>query len=238
MRRSVGEWLNAAPDASRTLEILGFHLCGDLAISLQQAATRAGIAPEEAVALLEGRDTSRDLQPVDWSKAPLSALTREIVEVCHRRTRYRLVTLLPLSARVAAGHGQMHPLLFVIHDELERLARDLVPHMNSEEHHLFPYIASMESPGGADLTVIVPLLGTVQYPLGSLRHAHAVDREAFQKIRLASADLETPPVSCEGAALLYASLRDFDAELTNHLALEDGILFPRAVQLEKEIARR
>lgn len=235
---SLKEWLSSVPDASRTLEILGVHLCGDDAIPLAEAATRAGLAPEEAVALLQGRDTSRDLQPVDWSKAPLSALAREIVEVYHRRTRYRLITLLPLSARAAAAHGRKHPELYEIYDELERMSRELVPHMYSEERYLFPYIASMESPGGVDSTAIVPLMGTVQHPMKSLQHQHAVDRNAFQKIRIATGDFASPPVSCEGVARLYESLLELDQELVNHLALEDGILFPRAVRAEKEIAER
>jgi regulator of cell morphogenesis and NO signaling len=235
---SVSGWLDTLPDASRILEVLGFHLCGDPAISLETAARRAGIDPDEALALLEKRDTSRELRPLDWMKVPLSAITREIVEVYHRRTRHRLVTLLLLSARVRAAHASTHRETSEIHDELERMARDLIPHMISEEKYLFPYIASMESAKGVDSSVIVPLMGTVQHPMKSLQHQHSTDRGAFQKIRLATSDFTAPAGSCEGIGRLYAGLKELDQDLINHLTAEDAILFPRAVEVEKEISRR
>ncbi|HVS32018.1 MAG TPA: hemerythrin domain-containing protein [Thermoanaerobaculia bacterium] len=198
----------------------------------------SNIGAGEAVALLEGRDTSRDLTATDWLKAPLTRLTTEIVEVFHRRTRYRLVTLISLSARVAAAHGDAHPHFIEIHDEVQRIARDLVPHMHTEERYLFPYIASLESPGGVDKAVIVPLLGSVEYPMKALQHQHSVERTAFQTMRKLTNDFAGVPGSCDGVSRLYTSLKKFDQELVNHLALEDGILFPRAVQLEKGLGRR
>jgi regulator of cell morphogenesis and NO signaling len=110
--------------------------------------------------------------------------------------------------------------------------------MKTEERYLFPYIASMESPGGVDTTVIFPLFGTVRHPLKSLQHQHSVDRDAFETIRAATNNFTDASGHCDGVSRLYSGLKQFNQELSDHLALEDGFLFPRAVRVEKEVWQR
>jgi regulator of cell morphogenesis and NO signaling len=49
---------------------------------------------------------------------------------------------------------------------------------------------------------------------------------------------EPPSWACATHIALFAGLRAFEADLTQHVHLENDVLFPRAIQLEAELKKR
>jgi regulator of cell morphogenesis and NO signaling len=230
---SVGELLAGSPRASVVFEVVGIDTCCGHSKSLAEAAAAAHIDAGEVVDLLEGREVAP--APAPDRDAPLTEITQYIVAHFHRRARSTLVALTELSRQACTAHADRLTTLWNIKDAIEQLVRELVPHMRGEERYHFRYIDSMQTPE-LNRELLVPLYGTIQYPLHSLRHDHSRDLTAMADLRVIASDFNPPASSCERVQRLYALLANFERELQQHVQIEDQTLFPRAVEMERKLA--
>lgn len=226
----IGEIVDQVPRAGLVFEILGIDFCTNDQRALSAAAAAAGCDLEEVLGLLQ----RRPLPARAGSKGDSFAeMTAYIVQVHHRRARQMLIDLIELNGRVAAAHAAKHPELWQIKNSLEDIARKLVPHMVAEERFLFPYISSMDQKV-PDVSTVVPLFGTVQYPLQSLRHEHGEDLGLISRIRDIAKGFNPPADACPRYRILYNLLAEFTSELREHIELENEVLFPRAIEAERK----
>ena len=105
-------------------------------------------------------------------------------------------------------------------------------HMMKEENVLFPYIVRMEGAVVKNDPVAPPPFGTVQNPVRMMMQEHDGAGEALRQIRAASHDFIAPKDACISYQTLYQALPAFEADLHQHIHLENNILFPRAVEME------
>lgn len=235
----VGEAASHLPRAVLVFEMLGIDYCCSGDLTLRDAGKAAGIAAEELVDLVSGTGAAPSAAaPPNSDEADLSLLTRYIVEHYHRGARRALADLTESVRALISGHGGKYPELRELQKTLDDLAQDLIPHMNREERYLFPYIETMDRPIAPDDRVRVPLFGTVEYPLQSIRHDHAEDLSILGRIRELSLDFALPAAACDRYRRFISLLKDLDRELTSHIHLENDVLFPRAIAMEKKIASR
>ncbi len=230
--QTVHEALAANSRASTIFEVLGIDYCCGGERSLREAALLAHASPDELLSLFDDAPAPEPPAP-DRLTSPLAEITRYIVEHFHRRARRRLVELLLLARRAAVSHCGVHAELGDVRDDVEQLARELTAHMLVEERYLFRYIDSMESPL-TDAEVLVPLFGTLKYPLQSVRHDHSKDLTALADICAVTRGYDPPPGGCDHVKQLYEALQSFELELKEHIAMEDDTLFWRAVELERK----
>ena len=106
-------------------------------------------------------------------------------------------------------------------------------HMMKEERVLFPYIVRMEESVIQKEPVLPPPFGSVQNPVSMMEHEHDSAGEALRAMREASAGYTPPGDACISYQTLYKALADFEADLHQHIHLENNILFPRAIAMEK-----
>lgn len=234
---SVEEILATTPAATAVFEILGIDSCCNRERSLSQASASAGIDTAEVIDLLQGHPVVTPLPVFPTAEGTsLSELTRMIVEHHHRRARKRLVGLIQTARTLCSAHGGRFAELWTVREHIEALARDLLPHMRTEERFLFPYIASFASGAPPDTRIIVPLFGTIQFPLQSLRHDHSDDLRTIATLIHLTRNFIPPEGSCARFRDFYAQLSDFARELQQHIHIENDVLFPRAVEMEKRAA--
>lgn len=55
----------------------------------------------------------------------------------------------------------------------------------------------------------------------------------LDEIRAATNDYTPPRGACESHGALYRALRDLEFDLLQHIHLEDNVLFPRALGMER-----
>jgi regulator of cell morphogenesis and NO signaling len=67
-------------------------------------------------------------------------------------------------------------------------------------------------------------------------HEHEAAGELLEQIRKACDDFAVPPDVCTTFRAMYQGLEDFERDLHKHVHLENNILFPRALRMEKENA--
>jgi regulator of cell morphogenesis and NO signaling len=111
-----------------------------------------------------------------------------------------------------------------------------VPHMLKEEQVLFPYLARLEEAASAGLPVPPPFFGTVNHPVRMMSVEHDQAGELLQALRATAQGYVVPSDACPSYRALYQALVEFEADLHQHIHLENNILFPRAVALEEQAA--
>ena len=162
-------------------------------------------------------------------------LAEHIEHVHHGYVNDRTPVLLQYLAKLCKVHGAEHPELFDITREFEACAGAMAMHMKKEELMLFPFIKRMELAQREGSPVPVPHFGTVENPVNMMKHEHEEEGERFQRIA-ALTDRYTPPSDgCNTYRAAYALLQEFEQDLHRHIHLENNILFPKAMELERTL---
>ncbi len=223
------------PGATRVFEKLGIDYCCGGGKSLEEACTTAKVAVDEVIRSLEQTEAARAAaaQQRDWSTAPLNALTAHIVTKHHEYVRQELPRIQMLLGKVRAAHGANHPEIARIQESFEDLGNELISHMFKEENVLFPYVDSMQAAVDRGQPVPPPFFGTVRNPIQMMMAEHDGAGEKLKAMRQASSNYAVPADACTTYATLYRALGEFEQDLHQHIHLENNILFPRALELER-----
>lgn len=151
-----------------------------------------------------------------------------IVAHHHAYVRDALPRIAAQTRQVTQAHGDRHPELYDVAQLFDRLAHDMLAHMDKEERILFPWIVGAcrqgESPRAGFGSVVKPIL--------MMEREHEEAGESVALIRELTDDYEPPEDACATYRLWLEELRAFDEDLRAHVYLENNILFPAAVRLE------
>ncbi len=222
--------------ATRIFEKVGIDYCCGGGQSLEQACKTAGVSTDQVLDSLEmAEETARaSRKEHDWKQEPLSGIIAHIKNTHHKYTREETIRLKGLLQKVCSVHGKNHPELLDIRATFTGLADELITHMMKEEMVLFPYIERMEEAVIQKEPVVPAPFGTVQNPVAMMEHEHDSAGHALREMRKASNDFEAPMEACASYQTLYRALAAFEADMHQHIHLENNILFPRAIAMEKE----
>lgn len=233
--KTVRELALENPAATRIFEKLGLDYCCGGNQSLEQACRVANLPVEQVLDSLEMaqqimRAANKDH---DWQRESLADLSSHIIETHHKYTREEIARLGPLFDKVCSVHGNNHPELLHIRASFRGLAQELITHMMKEEMVLFPFIVRMEEAVIQNEPVLPPPFGSVQNPVFMMEQEHESAGNALRAMREASGGYSAPLDACVSYQTLYKALADFEADLHQHIHLENNILFPRAIAMEQ-----
>ncbi|HLG16235.1 MAG TPA: iron-sulfur cluster repair di-iron protein [Blastocatellia bacterium] len=231
--KTVREVAVEVPGATRVFEKFGIDYCCGGSATLRDACARAGITIDEVNQAMDGgSEEAAPIPDVDWATAPLTGLTSYIIAKHHTFTSEELNRLGLLLGKVCSVHGANHPEMLRIQDLFASLTRELLPHMMKEERVLFPYIDEMDEAVRSNRAKPHPFFGTVQNPIRMMMQEHETAGEVLRQIREASNNFAVPSDACFSFQTLYPALEAFEADLHQHIHLENNILFPRAAEME------
>jgi regulator of cell morphogenesis and NO signaling len=221
-------------NAVRILEQHGLDYCCGGKQPFEQACLSRGLEPD---AILREIDQANAVGITDreWQTAPLGELVKHIVETHHAYLKLDLPVLQARIEKVVSVHGARDP------ENLPRLAAvfgglraELEMHLHKEEAILFPFI---EMYGRAELQnrpMPRAPFGSIANPIAMMEREHTGAGDALQEIRRLTYDFNPPSYACSTVRALYEGLRVLEADLHVHIHLENNILFPRAIALEKK----
>ncbi len=164
----------------------------------------------------------------------MSDLIAHITSTHHAYTRTEIARLGPLFDKVCSVHGKNHPELLQVRASFRGLAQELTMHMMKEEMVLFPYISANGGSGHAGRAGFAAPVRQRKKP-----SFHDGTRARLRRQRIArhapcaAAVTLPPPDACISYQTLYQALADFEADLHQHIHLENNILFPRAIAMEQ-----
>jgi regulator of cell morphogenesis and NO signaling len=233
-RQTVRELVLENPAATRVLEQLGIDYCCGGNKPLDEACAAANLPVEEVLARLETQaGTPGQAAQKDWQTESLTSLVEHINGAHHVFVRQEVPRIAALLEKVCGVHGANHPELLRVREIFGALGEELGTHLMKEERILFPYIAGLEqqqSQGGA---APASCFGSVQNPIRMMMFEHDNAGHALRELRQATSDYAIPGDACISYQTLYRALQGFEADLHQHIHLENNILFPRTLALEE-----
>ncbi|MBZ5664681.1 MAG: iron-sulfur cluster repair di-iron protein [Acidobacteriia bacterium] len=221
--------------ATRVFEKLGIDYCCGGNKSLEEACRTANLNMDQVLDSLEMAEQSAHAAQIDrnWQAEPLADLIAHIKNTHHKYTREEIARLEPLFDKVCSVHGKNHPELLQIRETFRGLAEELTTHLMKEEMVLFPYVVRMEEAAIEKEPTVPAPFGTVQNPISMMEHEHDSAGNALRAMRATSNSYSAPADACVSYQTLYQALAAFETDLHQHIHLENNILFPHAVEMEK-----
>jgi regulator of cell morphogenesis and NO signaling len=240
--KTVREIAIEHPASVRIFDSLGIDYCCGGTRPLEEACRRANISLDQVLRMLERMEAQPPATEANWSQAPLADLIQHIIERHHGYIRRESARLIPLLDKVAAKHGAAHSELKSIQDLFKTLVDELFAHMMKEEHVLFPYLVKLE--GAARVGQPAPpacfgqiMFGSVAMPISRMLADHDDAGALAAQIHNLASDFHPPEDACASYHALYHGLDEFERDLHHHVHLENNILFPRALEMERNGGR-
>jgi len=237
-----------AADDYRKAEVFqkyGIDYCCGGGQSLAEAAKQAGISEGELRSELDTAVLEEKTGQPDFKGWAPPRLIEHILHTHHRYVRETLPILLEYGRKLASHHGDRYPELIELDLTIRGEAQDLLAHLEKEEQVLFPAIqrlagSSPADPGaptacpnvaGTHLSPSTANLGFVKHAVDQMAAEHSHSGSNLEKIRQLTHAYQLPEGACRSQGYLYAKLKEFDADLQQHIHLENNILFPAALSL-------
>lgn len=170
---------------------------------------------------------------IDFNSWPLDLLADYVEKTHHRYVEENSTVLIQYLNKLCKVHGDRHPELFEITKLFTESAQELAAHMKKEELILFPFIKRMVKVKQTGELLATPNFGTVESPVAMMKHEHTIEGERFVKIADLTNNYQFPDDACGTYQVTYRMLEDFEKDLHTHIHLENNILFPKAIALEK-----
>jgi regulator of cell morphogenesis and NO signaling len=238
--RTVRELATEIPNATRTFEKLGIEYCCGGTRSLRDACAHAHISVDDVLHALEQGSSDRQASGAelpDFKAGSLGDLIAHILTAHHGYVKQELPRIHQLLSKVVSVHGKNHPELGKIQQTFQMMSTELISHMMKEEHVLFPYIVRLQQTVRAGQAVPRPVFGSVSNPVRMMELEHNSAGAALKEICALSGNHTAPDDACFSYRTLYAALKEFETDLHQHVHLENNILFPRAIELERSAER-
>jgi len=179
---------------------------------------------------------SQPKEDEDFNSWMLDVLSEYIVKTYHQYADKQIQVIKPALEKACQDYGEQYPGLLEIKKLFDAAAGGITVHQKKEELILFPFIRKMADAKKNNIAFVSPrATKSVESPVDMLTHEHYQQSDLFQKIAEISHDY-TLPDGVDGTFKdSLRLLKEFEINLHQHLHLENNILFPKALKLEKEL---
>jgi regulator of cell morphogenesis and NO signaling len=140
-----------------------------------------------------------------------------------------------LIDRVVDMHGKNHSELILIRDLFRQLSNELLLHMQKEELVLFPFIKKLAEAESSFNPISPPTFGSVKSPISVMKMEHQTASVMLNKLFSLGNHYQIPDNTDHAFHEVYLNLKEFDEDLRHHIHIEDNILFPKSIELEKTL---
>lgn len=230
--RTIGEMVAEDFKAAEVFRKYKIDFCCKGNRTMEEACENKKFNVEDVYKDLENLSNQKS-NDIDFNSWPLDLLADYVEKTHHKYVEEKTAVLLVYLNKLCKVHGDRHPELFEINNLFSESAKDLGAHMKKEELILFPFIKRMVAAKAKGENVDKPHFGSVENPVAMMKHEHTVEGDRFVKIAELTNNYQFPEDACGTYQVTYKMLEDFESDLHKHIHLENNILFPKAIELEK-----
>ena len=213
----------------------GIDFCCGGGISVEEACVKNNVDQLHLEKELMEVDNVLD-RTHNYDQWDLTFLIDHIINIHHTYVNESLPILSEYANKVAKVHGKHYTEVLEVNILFHNVANELLSHLQKEEQVLFPYIKQLikaeKENGPRD---IHPPFGSVNNPIRMMEHEHENAGDIFKEIAKLTNNYTPPPEACNTFRALYAKLDEFEQDLHLHIHLENNILHPKAIALEKRL---
>lgn len=227
----VGEIVAANPGTATVFRKLNIDYCCGGKVSLASACERVGADPEE---VLEELMESREGNHLKFDRFEPDFLADYIVNVHHQYLYDNLPEIEFYVNKVYTKHRDKYVYLTELAALFVKLDAELMSHLPKEEEILFPYAKELLNARRAGIKPQSAPFGSVANPIRMMLDEHDGAGDILMRIREITHDYTPPADACNSHLVMLHKLRELDADLIQHIHLENNILFPKIEALEAE----
>ena len=219
----VGNLAAEHPLATRVFARHGLDFCCGGGRPLEDVCAGQGLDLDAVIGEIEAEVAHADEPEARWDEAPLADLIDHILHTYHASLREELPRLESMAAKVLRAHGDKEPdMLPELGRVFGRLKAELEAHMLKEERILFPMIRAGRG-------------AMASAPVSVMEHEHEVAAAALRRLCELTGGYRVPEEACNTWRALWHGLADLERTTHQHVHLENNILFPKTLELEKEL---
>lgn len=233
---TVGEIAAKDMRKAEVFKKFGLEFCCEGKKSLKESCDDAGVRVEEVSSALGNLSGENTPASRDYNSWDLDFLADYIVNIHHKYVRDSSPMLVDLAEKIANHHRGAHPELLEIKKHVDALIGEMAMHQRKEELKLFPFVRKMVQCEREGKPFTAPPFGSIDNPVKMMEEEHTEAGEHIHAIEKLSQGYLVPADGCESYRLYYHKLHEFDNDLHQHLHLENNILFPKAMKLEKTLS--
>lgn len=213
------------------------EFCTGGKITLDMACKEKGLDTEEVLnelkQIFHHSNSSTTPEFAEWN---IDFLADYILNIHHRYLNKALPEANVYVNRLLEGHGKEHPELIELGKILQKMMKEIPPHMRKEEEVIFPYIKQIFHAWRHRESYASLLIRTLRKPVEEVMQGeHESVGRQLHRIREITHNYTLPANHGMLHKATYAKLQEVDNDLVQHIHLENNILFPKAIALEKEL---
>jgi len=212
----------------------GIDFCCGGKKSLKQVCEEKGLDLEIVEAELEN-PVQQVSSSNDYNRWQLDFLADYIYNQHHLYYYNELPVLKGLITKVTQHHGGNHPELKYVHSLFAHLVEELDTHFMREENLVFPFIKALVLAKRTRNLETLDSQSSLNEAIQLMEVDHEGAGDILAEIQRLSNNYTPPADACNSYQFLYKKLKDLDEDLHQHIHLENNILFPKALKLEKEL---
>lgn len=170
---------------------------------------------------------------LDEGRRPLDEMCDDIVERYHAPLHRALPRVRAQLAACAASAAS--PAAWSMCDVLAELAELVSGHLAKEEHLVFPALAALSAAEKHPFLRPPGTFATLLHPIRLLEAEHLRIEETLARLHELALTIAEPDSMSEGFRSCMIELADLDRRLREHHRIENEVLFPRALELERQV---
>jgi regulator of cell morphogenesis and NO signaling len=228
---TVGSIVTRSPVLSRVFEEAGIDYCCGGNRTLDEVCREKSIDSQAFLATLEDSAlVSVGESVIDAAAMSLTELVDHIEQTHHTYLRSEFPRLESMTEKVASVHGEKNSRLHQIRETYIALAAELSSHMMKEEQILFPMVRQL------DASEMTPTFhcGVLANPILQMESEHTQAGSALENLRELTDNYTPPDWACNTYLAMLDSLARLENDLHQHIHKENNVLFPRALEMERE----
>ena len=177
-------------------------------------------------------DLSPGIDVSDLEGLTLTEIVENIESLHHVYLRAIMPMISQLLDRVVNAHGDNDVRLVSVKQLFDKLAADLEAHMLHEEEALFPMCRDMEIEGKINPTRCGDAVGG---PIACMENDHETAKKELEQLCELTDNFAVPGFACATYRKALEQLEDFHQNMILHIHKEDKVLFPGAIEKQKEL---
>ncbi len=171
---------------------------------------------------------------IRFDEMSLSDLILYILNTHHRFVKEHIPLIEMHLKKASEKHGERHTALPKIMGLFDEVKNELEQHMAKEEQVLFPRMLALESAFNSNNKTNAEI--HILAPIHRMEEEHEAVGNLLDEIRKLSWNYSPPMDACTTFKLSFNELKLFEEDLHVHIHLENNILFPRAIEMQRMLS--
>lgn len=203
--------------------------------TLQQVCQQKGICMDTLVSGLESAVDVEELDEVALVGYPIDLVIEYLKHAHYIFIKRRLPYIASLVAELPQNNGPFQQIVKDLQFVFPLFVEDFIHHIYEEEDSLFGYVSLLKQVQTKQYNPSLLYYEMEKYSIQQHAIEHDAHDDEMTGIRNITDDYAIGDKAPLHIKVIYAELESFEKSLITHARIEDEILFPKALVLEREV---